>query len=106
MATELFCLNKLLENLRYFHVVYLSVDLRVKIFNLTIRNTNSKCCSNLAIFHNIIFFLKNYFYFFFFIKILFAVFNVLFVGYPLAKNNLNNTYQSNMILKNDSKTIF
>jgi hypothetical protein len=29
MATELFCLNKLLENLRYFHVVFLSVDLRV-----------------------------------------------------------------------------
>jgi hypothetical protein len=28
MATELFCLNKLLENLPYFHVV--SVDLRVK----------------------------------------------------------------------------
>jgi hypothetical protein len=46
----------------------------------------------LAIFHNIKFFLKNYFYFFF-IKILFAVFNVLFVGYSLAKNNLNNTYQ-------------
>jgi hypothetical protein len=22
MATELFCLNKLLENLRYFHVVF------------------------------------------------------------------------------------
>jgi hypothetical protein len=46
MATELFCLNKLLENLRYFHVVFLSVDLRVKRFNLTIRDTNSKCCSN------------------------------------------------------------
>jgi hypothetical protein len=45
-----------------------------------------------AIFHNIIFFLKNYFYFFF-IKIIFALFNVLFVGYSLAKNNLNNTYQ-------------
>jgi hypothetical protein len=43
------------------------------------------------------FFLKNYF---FFIKILFAVFNVLFVGYSLAKNNLNNTYQYNMIKKN------
>jgi hypothetical protein len=27
MATELFCLNKLLENLRYVHVVFLSVDL-------------------------------------------------------------------------------
>jgi hypothetical protein len=46
MATELFCLNKLLENLRYFHVVFLSVDLRVKRFNLTIRDTHSKCCSN------------------------------------------------------------
>jgi hypothetical protein len=44
MATELLCLNKLLENLRYFHVVLLSVDLRVKRFNLTIRVTNSKCC--------------------------------------------------------------
>jgi hypothetical protein len=39
MATELFCLNKLLENLRYFHVVFLSVDLRVR-FNLTIRDAN------------------------------------------------------------------
>jgi hypothetical protein len=28
------------------------------------------------------------------------VFNVLFVGYSLAKNNLNNTYQYNMISKN------
>jgi hypothetical protein len=50
MATELFCLNKLLENLCYilvyFHVVFLSVDLRVKRFNFTIRDTNSKCCSN------------------------------------------------------------
>jgi hypothetical protein len=27
MATELFCLNNLLENLRYVHVVFLSVDL-------------------------------------------------------------------------------
>jgi hypothetical protein len=37
MATELFFFfNKLLENLRYFHVVFLSVDLRVKRFNLTI----------------------------------------------------------------------
>jgi hypothetical protein len=44
------------------------------------------------------FFLKNYF--FFFIKIVFAVFNVLFVGYSLAKNNLNNTYQYNMISMN------
>jgi hypothetical protein len=46
------------------------------------------------------FFLKNYF---FFIKILFAAFNVLFVGYFLGKNNLNNTYQCNMILKKNSK---
>jgi hypothetical protein len=36
VATELFCLNKLLKSLRYFHVVFLSVDLRVKIFNMTI----------------------------------------------------------------------
>jgi hypothetical protein len=46
MATELFCLNKLLENLRYCHVVFLLVDLRVERFNLTIRDTNSKCCLN------------------------------------------------------------
>jgi hypothetical protein len=46
MATELFCLNKLLENLSYFHVVFLSADLRVKRFNLTIGDTTSKCCSN------------------------------------------------------------
>jgi hypothetical protein len=46
MATELFCLNKLLKSLRYFHVVFLSVVLRVKKFNLTIRDTNSKYCSN------------------------------------------------------------
>jgi hypothetical protein len=58
----------------------------------------------LAIFHNITFFIKNYFYFCF-IKILFAVFNVLFVGYSLAKNNLNNTYQYNMISKKNSKTM-
>jgi hypothetical protein len=45
MATELFCLNKLLENLRYFPV-FLWLDLHVKRFNLTIRDTNSKCCSN------------------------------------------------------------
>jgi hypothetical protein len=31
--------------------------------------------------------------------------NVLFVGYSLAKNNLNNTYQYNMISKNFSKTM-
>jgi hypothetical protein len=41
---------------------------------------------------------------FFFIKILFAVFNVLFVGYSLTKSNLNNTYQYNMISKKISKT--
>jgi hypothetical protein len=46
MATELFCLNKLLKSLGYFHVVFVSVVLRVKIFNLTIRDTNSKYCSN------------------------------------------------------------
>jgi hypothetical protein len=46
------------------------------------------------------FFLKNYFF-----LILFAVFNVLFVGYSLAKNNLNNTYQYNMISKNFPKTM-
>jgi hypothetical protein len=28
MATELFCLNKLLKSLRYFHVVFLWVVLR------------------------------------------------------------------------------
>jgi hypothetical protein len=44
MATELICLNKSLENLRYFHDVFSSVDLRVKRFNLTRRATNSKCC--------------------------------------------------------------
>jgi hypothetical protein len=38
-------------------------------------------------------------------KLLFAVFNVLFVGYSLAKNNLHNTYQYNMISKNVSKTM-
>jgi hypothetical protein len=44
MATGLFCLNTLLKSLRYFHVVFLWVVLRVKIFNLTIRDTNSKYC--------------------------------------------------------------
>jgi hypothetical protein len=68
MATELFCLNKLLENLRYFHVVFLSVDLRVKRFNLTIGDTNSNAVQILAIFHNIKLSLKNYFYFFFSLK--------------------------------------
>jgi hypothetical protein len=33
------------------------------------------------------------------------VLNVLFVGYSLAENNLNNTYQYNMISKNVSKTM-
>jgi hypothetical protein len=33
------------------------------------------------------------------------VFNVLFVGYSLAKNNLNSTYQYNMIPKKNSKTM-
>jgi hypothetical protein len=32
------------------------------------------------------------------------MFNVLFVGYSLAKNNLNSTYQYNMIPKKTSKT--
>jgi hypothetical protein len=65
MATELCCLIKLLENLRYFRVVFLSVDLRVKRFNLTIRDTNSNAVQILAIFHNIKLSLKNYFNFFF-----------------------------------------
>jgi hypothetical protein len=60
-------------------VLFLSVDLRVKKFNLTIRDTNSKWWQ----FFITKFFLKN---FFFFIKILFAVFNVVFVGYSLPKN--------------------
>jgi hypothetical protein len=50
MATELFCLNKLLENLRYFHDAFLSVDLRVKRFNVTIRDTNLNAVQILAIF--------------------------------------------------------
>jgi 3-dehydroquinate synthetase len=33
------------------------------------------------------------------------VFNVLFVGYSLAKYNLNSTYQYNMIPKKNSKTM-
>jgi hypothetical protein len=64
MATELFCLNKLLKSLCYFHVVFLSVVLRVKIFNLTIRDTNSKYCQILTIFITYNFFLKNNFYHF------------------------------------------
>jgi hypothetical protein len=100
IATELFCLNKLLENLRYLHVVFLSVVLRVKRFNLIIRDTNSNYCSNFGNFseHN---FFSTKLLLSFFIKILFAVFNVFFVGYSLAKNNLNNTYQYN-----DTKIFF
>jgi hypothetical protein len=80
-------------------------DLRVKGFNVTIRDTNLiQNVQILALFHNIKFFLKIFFYFFF-VKILFAVFNVLFVGYSLTKNNLNNTYQYNMISKKNSKTM-
>jgi hypothetical protein len=30
----------------FFHGVFLSVDLRVKRFNVTIRDTYLKCCSN------------------------------------------------------------
>jgi hypothetical protein len=101
MATELFCLNKLLENLRCFHVVFLSVDLRIKRFNVTSRDTNLKCCSNFGNFSSYIFFSKKLL---FFINILFAVFNVLFVGYSLAKNNLNNTYPIHDI-KKKSKTM-
>jgi hypothetical protein len=56
IATELFCLNELLENLRYFHVVFLSVDLRVKRFNLTIRDTIKNAVQILAFFHNMNFF--------------------------------------------------
>jgi hypothetical protein len=63
IATELFCLNELLENLRYFHVVFLSVDLRVKRFNLRIGDIIQNAVQILAIFHNIKFFLKNYFFF-------------------------------------------
>jgi hypothetical protein len=84
--------------------VFLWVVLRVKRFNLTIGAINSKYIGTvqiLEIFHNIKFVLKNYLLFF--IKILFAVFNVLFVGYSLTKNNLNNTYQYNMTPKNFSK---
>jgi hypothetical protein len=77
-------------------MLFLSVDLGVKRFNLTIRDA----VQILAIFHNIKFFLKKLLlFFFFFINIVFAVFNVLFVEYSLPKNNLNNTYQYNMISK-------
>jgi hypothetical protein len=62
MASELFCLIIRIENLRYFHVVFLWVDLRVKRFNLIIRDTKN-AVQILVIFHNIIFFLKNYFFF-------------------------------------------
>jgi hypothetical protein len=71
-------------------MLFLSVVLRVKIFNLTTRETNLKYCSNFDNFlKQIIFFFNN----------LFPMFNVLFVGYSLAKNNLNSTYQYNMIPK-------
>jgi hypothetical protein len=33
------------------------------------------------------------------------MYNVLFVGYSLAKNNLNSTYQYNMIPNKNSKTM-
>jgi hypothetical protein len=33
------------------------------------------------------------------------VFNIFFVGYSLAENNLNSTYQYNMTPKKNSKTI-
>jgi uncharacterized membrane protein (DUF2068 family) len=58
MAIELFCLNKLLKSLRYFHVVFLSVVLPVKIFNLTIRDTNPNTVKILTIFYNVHFFSK------------------------------------------------
>jgi hypothetical protein len=58
MATELFCLNKLLKNLCYFHVVFLSVVLRVKIFNSTKRELIQNTVQILTIFYNIIFFSK------------------------------------------------
>jgi hypothetical protein len=54
------------------------------------------------------FFIKYIFFklllFIFFIKILFVVFNVLFVGYSLAKNNLNNTYH--LSIQHDIKFFF
>jgi hypothetical protein len=78
--------------------MFLSIVLRVKRFNLTIRDTNSITVQILAIFHNKFFSKKLLLSFF--IKILFAVFNVLFVGYSLAKNNLNYTIQ------HDTKKIF
>jgi hypothetical protein len=87
-STECFC-----------RLIYVLKDL-MRQYEILIQNA----VQILAIFHNIKFFLENYFYFFF-IKILFAVFNVLFVGYSLTKNNLNNTYQYNMISKKNSKTM-
>jgi hypothetical protein len=66
MATELFCLNKLLENLGYFHVVFLSVDLRVKRYEILDTRYEiliQNAVQILAIFHNIKIFLKNYFFF-------------------------------------------
>jgi hypothetical protein len=58
MATKLFCLNKSLKSLRYLCFVFLSVVLRVKMFKLTIRDTNSKYCSNFDIFFITTFFSK------------------------------------------------
>jgi hypothetical protein len=79
-TTELFCLNKLLENLRYFHDVFLSVYLRVKRFNLIlIQNT----VQILAILYNINFFLKNYFFFslkFYFLCLMFCLLDILWQG--------------------------
>jgi hypothetical protein len=65
---------------------------------VTIRDTNSKSCSN---FDN--FFPKKLL--FFSLKFYLLCLNVLFVGYSLVKNNLNNTYQYNMISNNFSKTM-
>jgi hypothetical protein len=98
MATVLCCLNKLLEKLRYFRVVFFRLIYVLKDLIRQYEILIQYAVQILAIFHNITFFLKNYFYFCF-IKILFAVFNVLFVGYSLAKNNFNNTYQYNIISK-------
>jgi hypothetical protein len=80
MATELFCLNKLLEKFALLPCcVFVGCH---TCYEILIQNTGQI----LVIFHNIKFFLKNYVLLSFF-----AVFNVLFVEYSLAKNNLNNT---------------
>jgi uncharacterized transporter YbjL len=75
----------------FCRLIYVLKDL-IRQYEILIQNA----VQILAIFHNIKCFLKNK-KIIFFIKILFAVFNVLFVGYSLTKNNLNNTYQYNMI---------